>query len=390
MLADFLEPFWEWLFDKMGTGGLLVAGSVPFLLILLVVLLIAGVVAVIRKSVAAAKKRKQEKLAQRAMDLWQDGEYGEAMEHYFKLEKMRPLTSEEKYDMALICADGAQEGWPYEDKRHDEDYWLKQAEKEGSVEAMQYAAHKELIHANSTLEAAKAVRRLHIVQQKGSSDAQKIMDNYKARMVEAKIDPRMIKLVMGDAEGMTIFAQALFDKGSMDAEAMGWLLLAADYGYAEAQYQAGCRLIDGDGVKQDVKEGVRLLKEAAGKKHALACAMLGVVYAGGIVDNKPNLYTARDWFEKSLEIKENAAVMYELGMLYDRMFEERAKQLNMDPNAVATDRYCGEYYRKKMKWLRKAEKLGNQDAKKALDEFYSGMENGDLLRKLGDLLEDKE
>ena len=78
LLADFLEPFWEWLFDKTGVFGLMIASFAPVLVIGLAVILILIVVAVIRASAAKAKAKKMEKLLDSAINNWEEDECGKA------------------------------------------------------------------------------------------------------------------------------------------------------------------------------------------------------------------------------------------------------------------------------------------------------------------------
>ena len=66
-----------------------------------------------------------------------------------------------------------------------------------------------------------------------------------------------------------------------DAEAVRWFRLAADQGYADAQYNLGLMYVNGQGVLQDYAEAVRLFRLAADQGDARAQYNLGYMYEAG-------------------------------------------------------------------------------------------------------------
>ena len=101
------------------------------------------------------------------------------------------------------------------------------------------------------------------------------------------------------------FARAQFNLGVMyatgrgvpqdDAEAVRWYRLAADQGFDSAQSSLGLRYATGEGVPQDDAEAVRWYRLAADQGHARAQAILGFMYANGR-GVPQNDVTAHMWF----------------------------------------------------------------------------------------------
>jgi len=65
------------------------------------------------------------------------------------------------------------------------------------------------------------------------------------------------------------------------AEALKWYRLAAEQGYADAQYALGKAYDDGEGVPQDYAEAVKWYRLAAERGQPDAQFNLGVMYAMG-------------------------------------------------------------------------------------------------------------
>ena len=66
-----------------------------------------------------------------------------------------------------------------------------------------------------------------------------------------------------------------------DAEAVKWYRLAAEQGYAKAQYNLGTMYDSGQGVPQDYAEAVRLFRLAADQGNAKAQTNLGTMFEYG-------------------------------------------------------------------------------------------------------------
>ena len=79
---------------------------------------------------------------------------------------------------------------------------------------------------------------------------------------------------------------------------MRWYRLAADQGYARAQFSLGLRYTNGLGVPQDDAEAARWIRLAADQGHAIAQFNLGFAYARG--EGAPQDYVqAHMWYNLS-------------------------------------------------------------------------------------------
>ena len=85
--------------------------------------------------------------------------------------------------------------------------------------------------------------------------------------------------------------------GSGDAEAVRWFRLAAEQGYADAQYDLGLMYAEGRGVVEDDAEGVVWLRKAGDQGHAEAQFSLAKCSSWAKVS--PGIWTKRhagiDW-----------------------------------------------------------------------------------------------
>jgi TPR repeat protein len=66
-----------------------------------------------------------------------------------------------------------------------------------------------------------------------------------------------------------------------DAEAAKRYRLAADQGFAEAQFNLGVMYLQGEGIQQDIKEAARLFELAAMQGEAHAQHAVGILFAEG-------------------------------------------------------------------------------------------------------------
>ena len=76
MLADFLEPFWEALFEKTGVFGIFLAAAAPVILIIVLILIIFAFYSLFK----VAKKKRLEKIYHEARYLEYRERYDEAWE----------------------------------------------------------------------------------------------------------------------------------------------------------------------------------------------------------------------------------------------------------------------------------------------------------------------
>ena len=97
----------------------------------------------------------------------------------------------------------------------------------------------------------------------------------------------------------TVYFYGLLGVEKNDVKAMHWFEMAADKGYADAQYNLGMMYKNGQGVKQSDDNAMQLFKKAANQGHANAQYNLGVMYSRG-------QGVAQD-FSKAMELYAKAA-----------------------------------------------------------------------------------
>ncbi|MDZ4287012.1 MAG: tetratricopeptide repeat protein [Prosthecobacter sp.] len=89
----------------------------------------------------------------------------------------------------------------------------------------------------------------------------------------------------------------------------------AERGDADAQFELGLRMLTGEGMKKDEKEGVVWMQKAADQKHLRAQFVMGSLNEDGVGMPK-NQSKAFDWYRKSAE-NGFAAAQHEVAMAYD-------------------------------------------------------------------------
>ncbi|MCO5732940.1 peptidoglycan-binding protein [Rhizobium sp. SSA_523] len=134
--------------------------------------------------------------------------------------------------------------------------------------------------------------------------------------------------------------QALFEIGARytegraglatDAkEAARWYQLAADQGFAPAQYRLGSLYEKGTGVARDIAKAMDLYRQAAGAGNASSMHNLAVLYASGAAGTA-DFKSAVEWFEKAADhgitdSQFNLAILYARGNGTAQNLEESYK-----------------------------------------------------------------
>ncbi|HYF33705.1 MAG TPA: tetratricopeptide repeat protein [Prosthecobacter sp.] len=137
--------------------------------------------------------------------------------------------------------------------------------------------------------------------------------------------------------------------GGGEAELRGW----AERGDADAQFELGLRLLNGEGVEKNEAEAVTWIKKAADQKHLKAQFLMGAMHQDGLGVPKDQA-KAVEWYRKSAE-NGFAAAQHELAMAYDL-----GQGVKKDPE-------------KATEWLQKA---ADQDFAMSLTALAAKMERG--------------
>lgn len=133
------------------------------------------------------------------------------------------------------------------------------------------------------------------------------------------------------------------------AELQNW----AERGDADAQFELGLRMLTGEGVKKNEKEGVQWMEKAANQKHLKAQFIMGSLYEDGAGVAKSE-EKAFEWYKKSAE-NGFAAAQQAVSMAYDL-----GKGVKKDPE-------------KATEWLQKA---ADQNHPPALTALAAKIEKG--------------
>jgi localization factor PodJL len=137
-----------------------------------------------------------------------------------------------------------------------------------------------------------------------------------------------------------------------------WYQLAADKGFAPAEYRLASFLEKGTGVPRDIDKAKNLYLDAAQKGNASAMHNLAVLYATGAAGT-PDFNQAAQWFEQAANLNVRDS-QFNLAILY-----ARGSGVKQD----LTESY---------KWFGVAAKQGDQDAAQKRDEVANAMSASQL------------
>ncbi|API53389.1 hemagglutinin [Rhizobium leguminosarum] len=143
-------------------------------------------------------------------------------------------------------------------------------------------------------------------------------------------------------------------------QAANWYQLAADKGFAPAQYRLGSMYEKGNGVERDIAKAKGFYEQAANQGNASAMHNLAVLYASGALGQQ-DYATAASWFTKAANLGITDS-QFNLAILCAR------------GNGVPAD--LEESY----KWFAIAAKGGDKDAAQKRDEVAKAMKPDQLER----------
>jgi localization factor PodJL len=180
-----------------------------------------------------------------------------------------------------------------------------------------------------------------------------------AIVVPDAITPASLSKAAGEGDPLALFEiGARYTEGRGVAtdlkEAARWYGLAADRGFAPAEYRLANLYEKGQGVERDLNRARGLYEVAAGKGNASAMHNLAVLLATGIGDKAPDFNAAAKWFQKASELGVRDS-QFNLAILYAR------------GNGVKQD--LEESY----KWFAIAARDGDKDAAEKRDEVANAM-----------------
>ena len=360
MIADFLEPFWDFLFDKLGGFGILIATASPVLFLLI----LAGIIIGIVKLCKAVKARILCSLLNKAQACQESGQLKAAWEYrcqYFGKQKEAPV--EEYYRMGMLCLDGRAAGWDCDGTNEDPIHWLKKAAKANHPGArFQLAVFRyENNLDRKPLESALAVAELRLLAEKGLQDAKdflaKLEQALKLRLSQVSSFRDSKCAAMGHPESQYAMGRQLEGKKDFSG-ALQWYLLAAEGGHADAQYACGTLYHRGaDGIRKDLPKAQRWLQKAAEQNSPGAAFELACMYCAG-EGCKVNYETAAKWFEVAAN-SGNVTAEYNLSVCYFKLAREHAEKHGLEDSVDRLlDCQYMRYLDKGIAWEEKAKEHG--------------------------------
>lgn len=176
--------------------------------------------------------------------------------------------------------------------------------------------------------------------------------------VPATLEPKALADAAGAGDPLALFEiGARFTDGrgvTADlTEAARWYQLAADKGFAPAEYRIANLYEKGSGVARDLAKARDYYERAADAGNASAMHNLAVLYATG-VDGKPDIANAVKWFKQAADLGVSDS-QFNLAILYAR------------GNGIPQD--LEESY----KWFAVAAKGGDKDAAQKRDDVANAM-----------------
>lgn len=170
------------------------------------------------------------------------------------------------------------------------------------------------------------------------------------------------------------------------SQAVKYFSIAAEGGYAEAQYWLGQCYYCGDGVAENKTEGFKWFMKAAQQDYPDAQLYVGHCYyrGDGVAENKKEAFK---WYMKAAEQGDPDA-QYTVGFLYSRggavmldkteafkWFMKAAEQGNANAQLEVGKCYHGgsgtsQNYQKAEEWLRRSASQGNEEARQKMGQWY--------------------
>lgn len=205
-----------------------------------------------------------------------------------------------------------------------------------------------------------------------STDEAQAQSNAPAEAVTAKIEvpdsisPKSLAEAAGSGDPQALFeigARYTDGRGGVEADskqAAHWYELAADRGFAPAEYRLGSLYEKGNGVPRDMAKAIALYKSAADAGNASAMHNLAVLEASGAAGTA-DYKAAIAWFTKAADLG-IADSQFNLAILYAR--------------GNGTPQNLEESY----KWFAVAAKGGDKDAAEKRDEVGRALKPDQLAR----------
>lgn len=323
MLADFFEPLWDFLFDKMGVFGMVIATATPVIALVLLFLIIAAIVGIF----STVKEKRLKKMYNKALYLEYRGRYPEAWKLFRKYAKKAKPSAEVYYHIGKFCEAALDNDydWAYSKKDMKPSYWFRKARALGSENS-----ECELLKArffksfpSDLLESAKILKEVNELGIKKVPGAVEVMDKILLEISE-KVETGVISdlesgAILEDKDAQILLVRDLFEE-KKDKEGIDWLIFSAESGNADAQFLMANFYRGGSWdnlVQKNPRKAIEFYKKAAENGIEKAKVALGDMYYKGEGCEKDFLEAAK-WFAKAADEDNNAAAAHNAAICYNK------------------------------------------------------------------------
>ena len=364
MIADFLEPFWESLFEKTGVFGIFLASFAPIILILILLIIIAAVIGLFKYG----KRKKLIKMYEKAMDLEVDCRYDEAWALLKKYIKKAPPSEDVYYHIGMFCLSAKEDGWNYSKGDARPSYWFEKAAAMGHKAAKYQLLKIKFRESFPTdiIGSIKIIREIRELASKGLPEAEKFLkkteEELKKKAEAGIIGKHEVFSVLGDSIQQLLLAEEYY-KQKKNKESYSLIILSAENGNPDAQLMIAEIYLRGSTdkiIKKNPQKAVEFYKKAFAAGKTDAAIALGELYYMGEGCEK-NILEAANYFAKAAD-EGDASAAHNAAICYQNYAVECADRKGLK-NPV--DRKLdGDYMRNMIKsiaYAKKAEELGYKE-----------------------------
>ena len=364
MIADFLEPFWEALFEKTGVFGIFLATLAPIIFILVLLIIVAAVIGIFKYG----KRKRLIKMYEKALDLEVDCRYDEAWALFKKYVKKAPPSEDVYYHIGMFCLSAKEDGWKYSKGDARPSYWFEKSAAMGH-KAAQFQLLKIRFRENFPADivmSAKIIREIKELAEKGLPEAKKFLQKTKEELekkVSAGImDKNEVNSIFGDSFSQMYLAKTYAEQNKMK-ESYNLITLSAENGNPDAQYMVADLYLRGTQdkiIEKNPKKAVEWYKKAADRENIDAMIALGELYYVGKGCEKDLLQSAK-YFAKAAD-EGNASAAHNAAICYQNYAFECAERKGLTkPMEKKLDHDYMVNMIKGLKYEKRAEELGYKE-----------------------------
>ena len=331
---EVFRPLTKYLINHFGMFGVVLSMAIPTILLLLVIAAFGGFWKMFQNRV----KYRMKHFLRKANALRKKGDYPGAYALYklvYRQQKNYQLIS--AYEIGMFCKEAlANDLDNMDESDYSPVYWFSRGLSDKPETHYEYALCLLEKAGKDPISAAKGSEQMRLAGKLGHKEAAQYVVELDREIEEAlKRSDTSAAAALGDPQ-----SQYRMYRSTGGADAVQWLMLAADQKHAEASEALGMMYYRGEGVNENVYTAVRYLTVAAEAGLMNAQAYLGLInnskeYQQGTVD------AAIRWYTLAAE-QGHAYSMFTLAVLYAKQMEDHAKRCHL---TTRLERYEDKTYR---------------------------------------------